>query len=115
MADTVMFVGWNRPVVGREGKAVELFNSFLAFMGKQQQQNVIESFEPVFLQGHGGDLNGFVLIRGDKLKLATLRTTNEWLDLYTQISINTENFGVIDGWVGEGVKAQLNRYMNAIR
>ena len=29
---------------------------------------MIESFEPVFLEPHGGDLTGFILVRGDAEK-----------------------------------------------
>ena len=32
---------------------------------------MIESFEPVFLEPHGGDLTGFILIQGDAAKLAS--------------------------------------------
>lgn len=115
MADSVLFVGWNRPVSGREARAVELFSSFVNYLGKQQGQGNIENFEPVFLNVHGGDMNGFILIRGDRTKLGNLRHANEWLDLTTQCSINVEGFGVVDGWTGEGVKGQLTRYTNYIK
>jgi len=34
----------------------------------------IESFEMVLLEPHGGELGGFILLRGDQDKLARIRT-----------------------------------------
>jgi hypothetical protein len=114
MADHVLFVGWNRPVAGRESRSVELFNLFNAFLHRQETQGHIESFETVLLSVHGGDLNGFFLIRGDRSKLATVRASNEFIDMITQCAMNIENFGVIDGFTGEGVRVQMGRYNSFI-
>jgi hypothetical protein len=42
------------------------------YYGRLQQQGEIDSFEPFGLEPHGGDLNGFLLVRGDRDKLARL-------------------------------------------
>jgi hypothetical protein len=70
MADRVLFIGWNRPVVGREQQAMELWQKAMEYYGKLQADGRIESFEPVILTAHGGDLNGFVMLRGGAEKLA---------------------------------------------
>ena len=64
MADAGLFVGWGQVVRGREQRAVEVFNESVAYWGGLQGDGKIESFEIAFLTPHGGDLNGFVLIRG---------------------------------------------------
>ena len=115
MANYGLFVGWNRPCSGRETVAVELFNSFISFLGKQQQAGVVESFEPVFLHAHGGDMNGFVLVRGDRAKLTQLTTTEEWYDILTRISINAEGVGAIPAFLGQEVTTQMTRYQRAIK
>jgi hypothetical protein len=114
MADHVLFIGWNRAVAGREARAVELFNMLNAMLHRHQTQGHIESFEPILLSVHGGDLNGFVIIRGDKSKLATLRASNEFIDLITQCAMHIEGFGVIDGFTGEGVRVQMGRFHSFI-
>jgi len=38
MADRVLFLGWNRPVVGREQQATELFQKVVEFYGKLQTE-----------------------------------------------------------------------------
>lgn len=64
--------------LGAQG--VALFGEALAFWG-QQQAGAIESIEPVFLSPHGGDLNGFLLIRGDAAKLNQVLDTDDYLAL----------------------------------
>ena len=37
MANHALFIGWNRPVIGRETIAVELFQSVVGYLGKQRE------------------------------------------------------------------------------
>ena len=110
MKNTMMFVGWNRPIAGREHVAVELFNSSLSYFNRLKNEGQIENFEPVLLTPHGGDLNGFFMLRGDEDKLNRIRYSEEWLNLTTQINMNVMGFGVTTGWWGEGVKDMMTRY-----
>ena len=70
MADAGLFIGWGAPVRGREAKGLEVFSEALSYDGRLQQEGVIEGFETALLEPHGGDLQGFVLIRGSEDKLA---------------------------------------------
>ncbi len=114
MADAGLFIGFGLPVRGRESQAVDLFNEALAWYGRLQEEGEIESFEPVFLEPHGGDLGGFILIRGDAEKLAALRVSEE----FTQFSIRTdlivENFGVVGADLGERLQKQVEYYTEQI-
>jgi hypothetical protein len=62
MADRVLFIGWNRGVVGREKQAMDLFGRAMQFYSKLQADGRIESFDTVVLDAHGGDLNGFIML-----------------------------------------------------
>jgi len=62
MANQALFLGWNRPARGREEQAMKLWGKTMEYYGKLQAEGRIESFEPVLLTAHGGDLNGFFLI-----------------------------------------------------
>ncbi len=42
MADRVIFMGWNRPVIGREQQALQLFQRAMEFWGKLQAEGRIE-------------------------------------------------------------------------
>ena len=93
MADAGLFIGWGALARGREKEAVDLFNEILGYYGRLQEDGDIESFEPVFLEAHGGDLAGFVLVRGDAEKLASIRVSEE----FTQYTIRCPGRAVTAG------------------
>jgi len=64
----------------------------------------------ILLNAHGGDLNGFTLIKGDRAKLNALRETSEFQDLIVRAQHLLEGVGCIDAFVGQGVIDQAQRY-----
>ena len=109
MADAGLFVGWGEVVRGREAEAVETFNSTMEYYGGLQADGTIESIEPVFLEPHGGDLQGFFFLRGDAEKLATLRVDPEFQATIIRAGLIVDNVGV----VGASMGARLERLMGA--
>jgi hypothetical protein len=114
MADSGLFVGWGTVVRGRESQSLELFNEFLGYCGGLLENGEIESFEPVFLEPHGGDLAGFVLIRGDADRLASIRMSDEWVKHATRGGLMTENFGVVSASMGERLEREMAVYVEQI-
>jgi hypothetical protein len=114
MADAGLFVGFGDPVRGRESQAVELFNETLAYYGRLQEEGEIESFEPVFLEPHGGDLNGFILIRGNAEKLASLRVSEEFTQLSLRAGLIVNGFGVVGADLAERLQRQMEYYTEQI-
>jgi hypothetical protein len=110
MATDVVFMGWDRSVPGREAMSAEHFQEVLGWLGGLQQAGKIESFESVLLVQHGGDLNGFMLIRGSKAQIDTVTGTEEWMDHITRGGIHLEGFGVVRGVTGEGVMDWMGRW-----
>jgi hypothetical protein len=110
MADFGLFVGFGYPVRGRERQAVKVFNEAIEYYARLQQQGEIESFESVFLEPHGGDLNGFTLIRGDRDKLASIRTSDEFARLSIRADLIVEGFGVIGAQLGEQIETLMGVY-----
>lgn len=100
MADAAIFVGWGQIVRGREAKALGVFNETLAYYTRLQQEGTIESFEPVLLGAHGGELAGFILIRGERSKLDTLKTTEEFTRTTFRANLIVDNLGVVDASIG---------------
>ena len=41
--------------------------------------------EPILLGAHGGDLNGFILIKADEAKLDTVQHSEKFLELITKV------------------------------
>jgi hypothetical protein len=114
MAEAGLFTGWGPPVRGREAKGLDVFNEALSFYGKQQESGAIESFEVVFLAPHGGDLAGFILVRGSEEQIASLRASDDFQRLNTRAGLIVERFGVVDAVVDEAIGAQMAVYQEAI-
>ena len=101
MADFGLFIGFGPPIRGRERQGLAEFNEVLQYWTGLQQQGEIESFETVLLELHGGDLNGFVLVRGDRDKLVSLRTSDEFVRRVIRGGLVAEGFGVVGAFLGE--------------
>ena len=114
MADAGLFIGFGNPVRGREGQAVELFNEVLAWYTRLQEEGEIESFEPVFLEPHGGDLGGFVLLRGEPEKLAAIRVSEEFMQYSTRALLVVDNFGVVGADLAGRLQKQMEFYTEQI-
>jgi hypothetical protein len=110
MADRVLFIGWNRPVVGREKQANQLFQKVMQFNAKLQADKRIESFEPVILSAHGGDLNGFIMLKGSAGKLAEIREDSAFTDIIVDAGYCLEGLGIVVGYIGEGLTNVLSRW-----
>src|SRR5438067_45401 len=105
MATAALVIGWGQIVRGREQKALQVFNEAMQYYTRLQERGEIESFEPVALEPHGGDLNGFILVRGDREKLNRLRYSEEFLRLTNRAGQIADNVGVISAFIGD----ELNR------
>jgi len=91
-----------------------LLNRRLQFWGKLQSEGRIESFEPVLLTQHGGDLNGFVTVRGEAGKLSEIREDDTFTDLIVEAGYCLEGFGVVAGFIGDGLADRFSRWSKLI-
>jgi hypothetical protein len=114
MGSNVVFFAWNRPVPGRERLSAEHFEEFVQYLGGLQQKGTIESFEPVLLNAHGGDLNGFFLIRGETGKLDALLSSAQWVTHMTRAMIHLEGSGTVRGVAGEPLKELMALWRKSI-
>ena len=114
MADAALFVGWGAPVRGRESKGLEVFNEAIAFHGECQQAGEIESFEVVLLTPHGGDLDGFMLIRGSEAQMDALMRREDFMRINARASLIVERFGVVPAALGDALGRQISIYQEAI-
>jgi hypothetical protein len=114
MADAGLFVGFGDPTRGRESQAVELFNEIIGWYSQLQEDGEIESFEPVFLEPHGGDLGGFILIRGDAEKLSKLRVSEEFTQFTIKASLCVDSVGVVGADLNERLQRQMAFYTEQI-
>jgi hypothetical protein len=113
MADDALFIGWGEVVRGRERKAIEVFNESLQYYGQLQQDGKVESVEPWFLAPHGGDLAGFILLRGQREQLDEIERSPEFERLQTRASLIVDRTGVINAYTGEALVRLLGQFEEA--
>jgi hypothetical protein len=114
MAGAGLFVGWGAPITGREAKGLEVFNESIQYWGKLQQDGKIESFEVVLLTPHGGDLEGFVLMRGSSEQVAALIVDEEFERMTTRATLIVQRVGVVPAVLGDGLERSIGTYQQQI-
>src|SRR6185436_2316735 len=91
MADHGLFVGWGAVVPGREAKSLDVFGQVVELYGKLQADGRIESFDVAFLEPHGGDLEGFALIRGTREQMDAVQTDPDFRSSLTRGAMVVQN------------------------
>lgn len=85
MNKSALFVGWGALIPGREDTGGTVLNESLGYLELLKNQHLIDSFETVALAPHGGDLAGFVLVKGDKDSIVALQSSEEFKRISTRI------------------------------
>ena len=114
MSTNVILFGWNRSLPGREQLSAEHFGEFTQYLGGLQQAGAIQSFEAVFLTIHGGDLNGFFLIRGENDQLDVLMASEAWSAHILRADFHLQGAGVVRGATGALVMERMAQWMKNI-
>jgi hypothetical protein len=114
MADAGLFIGWGEVVRGRETEAIEAFNATMEYFSGLQADGTIESVEPMFLEPHGGDLQGFFLLRGDAGKLSALRVDPDFENVILRAGLVVDNIGVVAASTGARLERLMGQYSDAI-
>lgn len=114
MASQLIFFGWNRSIPGRERISAEHFQVFNEYLAAQQRGSRIEAFEPVFLDAHGGSLNGFFLIRGDQAQLDALCASSEWRQHMVRAAIHLQEAGAVRGVCGDLIQERMGMWLQEL-
>lgn len=107
MTETGFFIGWGGRHPGREHEATKLFTETIEIFTELERAGEIESFEPVLLGPHGGDLDGYILVRGEPAKLLELQLREDMQALQLRAMTVHAKFSVIPATIGTGVQHQL--------
>ena len=86
----------------------------MAYLTGLQQKGTIQSFDTVFLDPHGGDLNGFFLIRGESGNLDGLISSSEWVTHMTRALLHLEGSGDVRGVTGELIAGRMEVWSKLI-
>ena len=108
-----LFIGWGAVVRGREKQALQVFQESMEYYGRLQQEGRIEGFDVVLLAPHGGDMNGFVVLRGDRQALEDVRFSDEFERLLVRAASIIDAPGVVPAYTGEALGPQLGLFQAA--
>jgi hypothetical protein len=114
MADAGLFIGWGQVVRGREDRALDVFNETIELYGQMQADGRIESFEICLLNPHGGELQGFELLRGTESQIDAVRRSEDFQHVITKAVLVVDDLGVVDVSIGEGLARQMAIYQEEL-
>jgi hypothetical protein len=114
MADAALFIGWGQVARGREKRAVQVFNESVEYWGGLQGDGKVEDFEVVLLTPHGGDLQGFALLRGSEAQVGALRADEEFQRRIARADLIVDSQGVVDALIGEGIARGMAQYLGEV-
>ena len=93
---------------------MDLMKRFNKWLEKLKASGEITGFTRVWLEPHGGDLNGFVLIEGDVAKLQALKQTDEWNDGIIRLALALDGVGINHAVVRGDVDAEESRVLKVL-
>lgn len=114
MAEAGIFIGWGANISGREAKGLEVFNESVQYWGQLEQDGKIESFEVVLLTPHGGDLEGFALLRGSRAQVGALIVDEEFERTTARATLIVQNVGIVPAVLGDGLGRSIAMYQEEI-
>ena len=114
MSTNVVFFAWNRSIPGRERIGAEHFKQFVQYLGGLKQASTIQSFDTVLLNIHGGDMNGFFLIRGEPAKLDAMMADEAWVTHMMRAALHLEGAGAVRGVTGDAVMQWMELWTKTI-
>ncbi|MEZ5098754.1 MAG: hypothetical protein R3C15_02910 [Thermoleophilia bacterium] len=102
----MLFIGWTRAVRGREAAAQGVFREALGLMEQLRGEGRIESYEPVLLDAHGGDLRVLRLVR--RPRDARGAPDQPELERLNARAVQiVDGYGVVGGVSGPAVAARM--------
>ena len=93
----VLFIGANRPIIGRETEAMSLWQETGAWLETAQRNGWFARWDGYWLTAHGGDLNAAFTVYGDRAKLDEWRRTDEFEAWVFRAQNCFDQLGVVPG------------------
>ena len=114
MADAALCTMFGDPVPGREKQALNVYNDTMQYWGRLQQEGKIERFDVVVLTPTGGDVTGFIVVRGTADQIDSVRRTKEFQQLMQRVQLVVSHLRVNDAYVDEGLVQIMGQYQEVV-
>lgn len=95
MDQGALFVGWGAIIAGREQAAAGVLKEALHYLQRLQADGTVDV---VLLEPHGGDLEGFVLVKGERDTLARLRVDEDFIRVIVGVQLVHQKVGVVGAY-----------------
>jgi hypothetical protein len=114
MADAGLFIGWGQVARGREDRALDVFNETIELYGQMQSDGRIESFDVALLEPHGGELGGFVLLRGTEEQIEAVHGAEDFERIMTKASLIVDDLGIVPAAIGASLARSMAIYQEEL-
>ena len=114
MAEAALCTVWGTPVPGREKQALGVYNDVVQYWSRLQQEGQIERFDVAILTPTGGDVTGFLLVRGAAENLDSIRRNKEYQQLLQRVQLITTHLRVTDAFVDDGLAQIISQYQEVV-
>jgi hypothetical protein len=114
MADAGLFIGWGQVVRGREERALEVFNETLELYGHMQSDGRIEGFDVCLLEPHGGDIAGFVLLKGSEAQMDAVHHDDDFTRVMQKADLIVDDLGIVNATVDDGLQRAITLYQEQV-
>jgi hypothetical protein len=108
MSSNIILLAWNRSHVGCEHGCSNLVSDLNSFLDAQKQSGGISSYQVLFPDNNGGDMNGHFIIYGSDFQLDAFNKSKAWKELLTRASFYLSQLSVIRGNANEEILERMN-------
>ena len=110
MAEAALCTVWGDPIPGREKQALNVYNEAMQYWAGLQQEGKIERFDVTVLAFSGGDVAGFIVVRGTAEQIDSGRLSKEFQQYIARGQLVASHLSVARAYVDEGL-AQFMGWM----
>jgi len=110
MAEVALCTVWGDPIPGRKKQALNVYNEAMQYWAGLQQEEKIERFDVTVLALSGGDMAGFLVVRGTSKQIDSVRRSKEFQQYIAGGQLVASHLSVALANVDEGL-AQFMGWM----
>lgn len=105
-----LLVGWGPIIPGREATAAQVLDEAMHYLTTVKEQGRLDTIDAVLLEPHGGDMHGFVLLRGDANALVRLRCEAAFVRTIVAVQLVHEKVKVTGAYMQAEMQALMQMW-----
>ncbi|OJU89758.1 MAG: hypothetical protein BGO13_06110 [Burkholderiales bacterium 66-5] len=102
-----LLVGWGAIIPGREKQAAQVLGEAMGYLTALKCEGRLDGMDAVLLEPHGGELEGFVLLRGDAAQLAALRAEPAFVRTIVAVQLVHAKVRVVAAFEGAAMQSLM--------